>query len=105
MVKRTGELVEESDLLAVLEEARGCGGLICGGGGGGGEKTKRLVMKVSKTSLTCQKSRAVTSNDDAVVPRRAELQGHLMLVFVDSQVILIGKSLWKAKKKDNGQVG
>lgn len=36
---------------------------------------------------------ALTSNDDAVIPRWAKLQCHLMFVFMDSQVILIGKSL------------
>ncbi len=47
-------------------------------------------------------SRALTSNDDTVVPCWAKLQGHLMFVFVDSQVVLICKSLHKVKK-DNKQ--
>lgn len=36
---------------------------------------------------------ALTSNDDTVIPCWTKLQGHLMFMFVDSQVILICKSL------------
>lgn len=44
-------------------------------------------------------SGALTSNDDTVISCWAKLQGHLMFVFVDSQVILICKSLCKVIKK------
>lgn len=43
--------------------------------------------------------KALTSNDDTVIPRWAELQCHLMLMFVDSQVVFICKSLWWGEKR------
>lgn len=48
--------------------------------------------------LNIPSNRALTCNDNTVIPSRAKLQGHLMFVFVYSQVVFICESLCKVSK-------
>lgn len=101
MVERAGKFIEESDLLAVLQKAGGCRGLVCNGG----KPLVHTLVEKYQFDQNLPTSRALTSNNDTVIPRWAKLQGHLMFVFVDSQVVFICKSLCEVKtevRRDNG---
>lgn len=96
MVERTRKFIEESNLLAVLQKAGWCRSLVCNGGNLQ-YKDCNIKHRLHQNSSTLK---GLTSNDDTVIPCWAKLQGHLMFVFVDSQVVLISKSLCKVKKEN-----